>query len=133
MAHDENLLRQAAEAHQRIQEISPAEAQARAQHGAVLVDVREAAELAQDPSVPGAVNIPRGALAERIRQAVPDPNTPVVLYCGGGNRGALATDTLCRLGYTQAVNLQGGLRAWKAAQAAEADATPPAPPAAHSG
>lgn len=133
MAHDENLLRQAAEARQRIREITAAEARAHAQRGAVLVDVREAAELAQDAPVPGAVHIPRAALADRIRQAVPDPDTPVVLYCGGGNRGALATETLCGLGYTEAVNLQGGLRAWKALQAAGPVATPPEPPAAHSG
>jgi rhodanese-related sulfurtransferase len=75
--------------------------------------VQRAGELAAQGPIAGALHLSRGQLEMKIAEAVPDKDTPVVLYCGGGNRGALATDTLRQLGYTQACNLQGGLRGWR--------------------
>ena len=46
--------------------------------------------------------------------AFPDPAAPLVLYCGGGNRSALAAQSLQILGYQQVHSLQGGFRGWLA-------------------
>ena len=113
MSHNEDFLRLAAEARARIAELSPARARELLAEGAVLIDVRDREELGADPPIAGALNISRGQLELKIADAVPDKDTPVLLYCGGGNRGALATDALRQLGYTQVCNLQGGLRGWK--------------------
>jgi len=50
----------------------------------------------------------------RVGEVVPDKNAQVVCYCAGGNRGALATDTLVRMGYRNAVSIAGGMRAYEA-------------------
>ncbi|RZI85968.1 MAG: rhodanese-like domain-containing protein [Rubrivivax sp.] len=112
MAHNETFLKLAAEAKRRVTLITPAQARERISQGAVLIDVRDAEELVDKPAIPGAIHISRGRLESKITDVVPDTNTPVILYCGGGNRGVLATDTLRQLGYAQAANLEGGLRAW---------------------
>jgi rhodanese-related sulfurtransferase len=44
---------------------------------------------------------------------VPDKDTKLVLYCGGGFRSALVADNLRQMGYTQAISLDGGWRALK--------------------
>ena len=41
-----------------------------------------------------------------------DPATPIVLYCGGGYRSALAADNLQKMGYTNVISMDGGWRAW---------------------
>ena len=46
---------------------------------------------------------------------LPDPATPLVLYCGGGYRSALAADALQQMGYPNAISLDGGWRAWQQA------------------
>ncbi|MBX9847966.1 MAG: sulfurtransferase [Rhodocyclaceae bacterium] len=112
MALNEDFLRLASAARARIREVSPAEARAAVAQGAVLIDVRDADELLEKPPVAGAVNISRGRLELKISDAVPDKGTPVVLYCAGGNRGALAADSLQQLGYRNVANVQGGLSAW---------------------
>lgn len=107
---------------ERIEEISPRQAQERvARQGARLLDVRDAEEVIANASIPGSLHISRGRLEARIAEALPDKNTPVVLYCAGGGRGALATDTLRQLGYAHVANLHGGLRGW---HEAFGDATP---------
>ncbi|MCH1865031.1 rhodanese-like domain-containing protein [Nocardioides sp. CFH 31398] len=80
--------------------------------GRVVVDVRQPEEFAAD-HLDGAVNIPLGELADRAGE-LGDPGTGVVTYCNGGNRGALGADTLGRLGWTDVVNLDGGLRGVRA-------------------
>ena len=78
----------------------------------LLVDVREASEW-DEGFIPGAVHIPRGFLESRIEGAVPDHDRPVVLYCAGGSRSALAVRTLEQMGYTDVVNMSGGFQGWK--------------------
>jgi rhodanese-related sulfurtransferase len=51
-------------------------------------------------------------LERDIEQAVPDPATPIVLYCGGGFRSALAADSLQRMGYTNVISMDGGWTGW---------------------
>ena len=112
MAQNEDFLKLAAAARARIREIGPAEALQKQSEGAVLVDVRDSDELAGKPALPGAVNISRGRLELKIGETVADKNAPVVLYCGAGNRGALAADSLQQMGYRNVFNVAGGLNAF---------------------
>ena len=98
----------------RINEVDARQAQALIDAGAVVVDVREADEVAQGV-VPGATTIPRGFLEARIEDAVRERDTPIVVYCAGGARSAFATESLHQLGYSNVSSLIGGLGAWKSA------------------
>jgi rhodanese-related sulfurtransferase len=100
-----------AEAKTRIREVSADEALALP---ATFVDVREESDWAKG-HLPGAVHLSRGVLEARADQALPDKDAPVVLYCGGGSRSALAADALREMGYTDVRSLAGGFRAWAAA------------------
>jgi rhodanese-related sulfurtransferase len=77
----------------------------------VLVDVREESEFAAG-RIPEAVHLGKGVIERDIEARVPDPHTPLVLYCGGGFRSALAADALQQMGYTNVVSMDGGWRAW---------------------
>ena len=77
----------------------------------VLVDVREPYEW-DAGHLPGAVALPRGILERDVEAAVPDLATPLVLYCGGGYRSALAAQSLGQMGYTNVESMDGGWRAW---------------------
>lgn len=82
---------------------------------AVLLDVREDHEWSEG-HLPGAVHLGRGILERDIEVLVPDMSTPLVLYCGGGYRSALAALSLKKMGYTQVYSLSGGFRLWLANQ-----------------
>jgi molybdopterin/thiamine biosynthesis adenylyltransferase/rhodanese-related sulfurtransferase len=77
-----------------------------------ILDVREDDEVA-DGLIPDATHIPRGYLELRVEQAVPDKDQPVLVYCAGGTRSALAAKSLAELGYSNVVSLEGGFNAWK--------------------
>ena len=77
----------------------------------VLVDVREESEFAAGHAA-GAVHIGKGVIERDIEAKIPDPATPLVLYCGGGFRSALAADAIQKMGYTNVVSMDGGWRAW---------------------
>ena len=79
--------------------------------GVILVDVREESEWAKD-HLPGAIHIGKGVIERDIEAKVPDPATPLVLYCGGGFRSALAADAIQKMGYPNVVSMDGGWRAW---------------------
>jgi molybdopterin/thiamine biosynthesis adenylyltransferase/rhodanese-related sulfurtransferase len=78
----------------------------------VLIDIREPDET-QQGVIPGAVIIPRGFLEMRVEDKVPDRDQPVVLYCAGGVRSAMAAKSLQDLGYTDVLSMSGGFGAWK--------------------
>jgi len=78
----------------------------------VLVDVREESEFAKD-HLPGAVHLGKGIIERDIEARVPDLNTEIVLYCGGGFRSALAADNLQKMGYTNVISMDGGIRDWR--------------------
>lgn len=80
----------------------------------VLVDVRERAEWDRG-HLPGAIHLGRGVLERDVETAVPDLDTPLVLYCGGGYRSALAAQSLGQMGYTNVISMDGGWRAWTGA------------------
>ena len=80
----------------------------------LLVDTREESEWARG-HLPGAVHLGKGILERDVEARVPDLDTEIVLYCGGGYRSALAADALQRMGYTNVASMDGGFRGWKAA------------------
>jgi rhodanese-related sulfurtransferase len=80
----------------------------------VILDVRDRDEF-ETGYIPGAMNLSRGMLEFKINMMIPDRNARIVVYCGVDLRGPLATRTLNEMGYDNAVNLIGGLKAWKAA------------------
>jgi molybdopterin/thiamine biosynthesis adenylyltransferase/rhodanese-related sulfurtransferase len=78
----------------------------------VLVDVREKDEVRQG-FIPGAISIPRGFLEIQVEGKLPDRAAPIVLYCAGGTRSALAAKTLQELGYTNVESANPGFVRWK--------------------
>lgn len=80
----------------------------------VLIDIREESEWAAGHAR-GAIHIGRGILERDIETHVPDKNTKIVLYCGGGYRSVLSAESLGKMGYTDVISLDGGWRAWKEA------------------
>ena len=98
----------------RIVEIAPSDLAAKltATDGApVIIDVREAEDY-NAGHVAGSRSVPRGVLELKIDEVVPDTDTEIVLYCGGGSRSALAADTLQTMGYTNVKSLTGGFHSW---------------------
>jgi rhodanese-related sulfurtransferase len=78
----------------------------------VLVDVREDKEW-DAGHAKGAVHIGKGVIERDIEGKVPEKDTQLVLYCGGGYRSALAADALQKMGYTNVISLDGGWRAYR--------------------
>ena len=102
-----------ADAKQHITEISAAEAAAKAKSGdAMLIDVREENDW-REGHAEGAKHLSRGIIELEIEDEIPDTNTPIICYCGGGSRSALVAETLQKMGYTNVRSLAGGMRAWK--------------------
>ncbi len=112
--HSARFLKIVQDAKTRVREVSVDEVKARLDRGEkfLLVDVREESEYAQD-HLPGAVHLGKGIIERDIEQSVPELNTPVVLYCGGGYRSALAADNLQKMGYTGVLSMDGGIRGWR--------------------
>jgi rhodanese-related sulfurtransferase len=78
----------------------------------LLVDTREDNEWDQG-HVAGAVHMSRGIIERDIETKVADKSAKLVLYCGGGFRSALVADNLQKMGYQNAISLDGGWRALK--------------------
>jgi len=78
----------------------------------ILVDTREESEWAAG-HVADAVHLSKGIIERDIETKVPDKSTKLVLYCGGGFRSALVADNLQKMGYIDAISLDGGWRALK--------------------
>jgi rhodanese-related sulfurtransferase len=78
----------------------------------LLIDVREESEFAAG-RIPGARHLGKGIIERDIEEAVPDVAAPLVLYCGGGYRSALAALNLQQMGYTNVISMDGGFRGWK--------------------
>ena len=111
--HAPGFLKIVQDAKSRVKECTVADVRRRRDAGErfTLVDVREESEYAAGHAA-GAVHIGKGVIERDIEAKVPDPATPVVLYCGGGFRSALAADALQKMGYTNVVSMDGGWRAW---------------------
>jgi rhodanese-related sulfurtransferase len=79
-----------------------------------LVDVREDSEWAAG-HLPRAQHLGKGVIERDIETKIPDTAAEIVLYCGGGFRSALAADNLQKMGYTNVISMDGGVRGWKEA------------------
>jgi rhodanese-related sulfurtransferase len=111
--HAPGFLKLVTDAKSRVKECTVEDVKARLAAGAkfVLVDVREEGEFAAGHAA-GAVHLGKGVIERDIEAKVPDPNTPLVLYCGGGFRSALAADAIQKMGYANVVSMDGGWSAW---------------------
>ncbi|MCC6352782.1 MAG: sulfurtransferase [Verrucomicrobiae bacterium] len=76
---------------------------------AILVDVREDGEW-EKGRARGAVHMGRGVIERDIVARVPEKNTELILYCGGGYRSVLAAVNLQAMGYSRVRSLIGGFR-----------------------
>jgi sulfur-carrier protein adenylyltransferase/sulfurtransferase len=93
-----------------IREVTPE--QAEQAQGATFLDVRESDEFEQG-TIPGSIFIPRGNLELSVEGRITDKSAPVIVYCAGGARSALAAKSLADLGYTDVVSMAGGFNQWK--------------------
>ena len=114
MAHNPEFLKLVNDAKTRVQEIDLAGYLKMREGGEahILVDTREESEWAAG-HVAGAVHLGKGIIERDIETKVPDKDTKLVLYCGGGFRSALVADNLRQMGYRQAISLDGGWKALK--------------------
>ncbi len=114
--HASEFLRLVNDAKSRITERTIADVKPRLDAGEkfFLVDVREESEYAAG-HLPGAAHLGKGIIERDIEQAIPDTTAEIVLYCGGGYRSALAADSLQKMGYTNVISMDGGIRAWREA------------------
>ena len=80
----------------------------------LLFDVREESEYAAG-HLPLAKSLGKGIIERDIESLVPDVDSEIVLYCGGGFRSALAADNLQKMGYSNVISMDGGFRGWKEA------------------
>jgi rhodanese-related sulfurtransferase len=116
MAHSPGFLALVRDAKSRIHEFTIEELQRRIDAGEpwVLIDIREDHERTRE-HIPGSVHLSKGVIERDVEKRFPDKAAPIVLQCGGGFRSALAADALQKMGYTNVVSLDGGIRGWKAA------------------
>jgi len=113
MKHSPGFLRIVEDAKQRVRELGIVDVQAMLERGEKfhLIDVREDHEWANG-HLPGAQHLGKGIIERDIETAIPDLAAPMVLYCGGGFRSALAADNLQKMGYTNVRSMDGGWRGW---------------------
>ena len=114
MKHSEGFLKLVNDAKTRIREVTVAQTRTRMDDDdrVRLIDVREDNEW-QAAHAAGAEHLGKGIIERDIEASVPDKNTEVILYCGGGFRSALAADVLQQMGYTNVFSMAGGWKAWK--------------------
>jgi rhodanese-related sulfurtransferase len=114
MQHAPRFLRLVEDAKKRVRETTVDAVKARLDRGdqLVLIDVREESEWAKG-HLPGAIHLGKGIIERDVEQRFPDTATELVLYCGGGFRSALAADNLQKMGYTNVLSMDGGIRGWR--------------------
>ena len=102
--------------------VSPAEAAAAAESGALLVDIRPIAQRTADGEIPGAIVLERNVLEWRLDPAsehripeVTGPEQVVIVVCDAGYASSLAAASLQAVGLPRATDLDGGYQAWRAA------------------
>src|SRR6201997_5004803 len=109
--HPQRFLKIVDDARTRIRETNVDDVQKKMDRGdkLILVDVREESEYAKD-HLPGAIHLGKGVIERDIEARVPNLSAEMILYCGGGFRSALAADNLQKMGYTNVVSMDGGIR-----------------------
>jgi rhodanese-related sulfurtransferase len=114
MKHAAGFLHLVNDAKSRIREVTIADVKPRIDRGEKfnLVDVREESEWAAG-HLPGAIHLSKGIIERDVEARFPDKSAEIILYCGGGFRSALVADNLQKMGYTNAISMDGGHRGWK--------------------
>jgi rhodanese-related sulfurtransferase len=114
MPHPPRFLKIVDDARSRIKETNVDAVKRKLDHGEkfLLVDVREESEYAKD-HLPGAIHLGKGIIERDIEARAPDTGVSMILYCGGGFRSALAADNLQKMGYTDVISMDGGIREWR--------------------
>jgi rhodanese-related sulfurtransferase len=112
--HSPKFLAIAHNAKKNVKETTVIEVKSRLDKGEklLLLDVREESEFATD-HIPGAIHLSKGVIERDIELAVPDLATEIILYCGGGFRSALSAENLARMGYSNVISMDGGIRVWR--------------------
>ena len=111
--HSPGFLKIVDDAKTRVKECTVADVKRKLDQGDkfTLVDVREESEW-NAGHLPGAVHLGKGVIERDVEAKIPDHATPLILYCGGGFRSALAADNLQKMGYTNVTSMDGGWRGW---------------------
>src|SRR5437899_2338607 len=101
------------ETKQQIDELTPAQVKEKLdrKEAVILLDVREKDEVAQG-YIENSVTIPRGFLEQKVENAIPERNSPLIVYCAGGTRSAMAAKTLKEMGYNNVLSMSGGFTKW---------------------
>lgn len=109
-----------AAARSRLRRLDPEAAHLAARAGAVLVDIRPAAQRVASGSIPGALVVERNVLEWRFDprsdSRLPIANRydlPVVVFCQEGYTSSLAAAALLDLGLYRATDIIGGFVAWR--------------------
>ena len=112
--HSPRFLEVVNDAKKRIREITIDDVKAKLdrKENFLLVDVREDNEWNKD-HLPNAIHLGKGIIERDIERRAPGLSAPMVLYCGGGFRSALAADKLQQMGYTNVLSMDGGIRGWR--------------------
>jgi rhodanese-related sulfurtransferase len=114
--HAPQFLKLVHDAKTRVRELTVNDVRSKLERGDkfLLVDVREDNEWVMG-HLPRAIHMGRGVIERDIEQQVPNTNSEIVLYCGGGYRSALAADNLQKMGYQNVYSMDGGIRGWREA------------------
>ncbi len=113
MDHTPGFLKLVAEAQKDVKEITLEEVAQRLkpEKDFLLIDVREESEW-NVGHLPFALHLSKGLIERDIETKIPDPSTPIILYCGGGYRSILAAQNIQKMGYTRVLSMSGGFRGW---------------------
>jgi rhodanese-related sulfurtransferase len=116
MNHAPGFLKLVNDAKSRIKEITIDQARERLKQNpkAVLVDVREESEWQKEHAAE-AIHLGKGILERDLEETIRDPNTEIIMYCGGGFRSALTADAAQKMGYKNVTSLIGGYKGLVAA------------------
>ena len=117
MDHSPGFLKLVNEARPRVKEITVDETRARLTLNpkAVLLDVREDTEW-QAGRAMQAIHLGKGVLERDLEKTVPELETEIIMYCGGGYRSVLTADAAQRMGYRNVSSLIGGYKGLVAAK-----------------
>ena len=116
MKHNEGFVKLVNAARPRVKEstVSEVKAQLDRRQVAHFLDVREDHEFSKDHAR-GARHLGKGIIERDIETVIPDKQSSIILYCGGGYRSVLAADALQQMGYSNVASMDGGIKAWREA------------------
>jgi len=113
MDHSPGFLQIVNDAKSRVRENTPEDVRHKQEAGEQfhLIDVREDNEW-EKGRAKGAIHLGKGIIERDIETAIPDHQSEIILYCGGGYRSALAADALQKIGYENVTSMDGGWKRW---------------------